>query len=70
MSSAFDVRKQLGCLFFITDEKDVSKRMQSWRVTLLRIAEKDRSTFQIIRRNNANYQSLGFIQDLDQDLVR
>jgi hypothetical protein len=36
----------------------------------LLIAEKDRSSVQKIRRDDADYQSLGFIQDLDQDLVR
>jgi hypothetical protein len=48
--------------------KEVNKRMRSWRVALLRIAEKDRSRFQIVRRDNADYQPLRFIQDLDQDL--
>lgn len=43
--------------------------MQFWRVALLRIAEKDRSSVHIIRGDKADYQSLGFIQDLDQDLV-
>ena len=37
-------------------------------MALLRIAEKDRSRFQIIRGDNADYKPLRFIQDLDQDL--
>ena len=39
-------------------------------MALLRIAKKDRSDFPIIRRDNADYQSLRFVQDLDQDLER
>lgn len=38
-------------------------------MALLRFAEKDRSSVHIIRGDKADYQSLGFIQDLDQDLV-
>ena len=37
-------------------------------MALLRIAEKDRFRFQIIRRDNADYKPLRFVQDLDQDL--
>jgi hypothetical protein len=39
-------------------------------VALLRIAEKNRSSFPIIRGDNADDQSLRFVQNLDQDLER